>query len=1073
MRRRGFISVAAGLLLASAATPAQAATTVLDFDELAAGTAMTTQSGVTFAGAPTVFVPAHVSTYTAPNALHTVGSCSGTTCPSGANKLKISFDHTVGSVSWRVGLDDEQAETEFSESAELVVYDGGGTPVGTSGPVDLGFSGYKAITTNVIATSESSDIVSAELIVGQEGANPRRVNVDHLVLVDEAVPLAAPTVQITVPTNRDEFDRVDDVRVSGRVTAPAGVNRFCLSTGYMPPTFPAECHANASLAPDGTFTNLRVGPLVSGNNYIAAWVEDRRLRRAGASLTIVLKRNDLRVTNMEVTQAVQSQLPAPSPAENDVTHTAEYNGVPLIDAKSTAVRVWTSARLDAAGTPVHGAKVYLYGERAGGAALPGSPIPAIEGTRDIGPALSLGPIIDQRAWSDPSTSWTFLLPYSWQHSGRGITLRAVVNPPTAFPRVNECSGCDANNTMRLTGVRFRRAGTLHIHPFRVLWRDSSGTQQAPPPRPWATFRKVRELSPFLIDVHPYSGVIDAQSISENASLDGDGKTSAILDRLTDAVDIAGYPGFLTLAVNRALGPGVTAEHFSWHTFTVRTYAVVNDQRPLTSVAHEIYHGIDFTHAGRSCDDAVGRGGAEFWVPDDRGLIQGVGADVSSLFSSPRRLSLKGFFDADGNPTEFFDFMSYCAGEGNAWISGLNWTRAANNVAGASATSSSAPARARARAGASATGSALGVTAEIGAGGGSILRVEPGRGRTTPPAPGSSVSIRVRDAAGAVVSETPVAARPTHIDVGATGSNITQVSAVVPAARAASVELVSDGVVLDTLLRSRSAPKVRLLAPRSGAHVRAKGSLRVRWRASDADRNRLLAAIDFSADGGRSWKAVALGVRGRRYSVPATLLARTRKARLRVRVSDGWHETAALSRVFRVDGPPPVVSIESPRNGSRLRAGDPLNLEGVAYDDRSRPLLKRRLRWFDGRRAIGRGSRVSVLDLSPGKHTLRLVAKDRSGRTGQAKVRVRVGKAKPAFLVLKAPKSVSRRGRRIAIRAAASLPGTLSIGRRSFAIDRRTRRFRIRVRRGRRPLRLKLVLRGGGGKTVTKLRIGRR
>jgi hypothetical protein len=1073
VRRSPVIAIVTGLLLATAATPAQAATTILDFDELAPGSAVTTQSGVTFAGAPTVFVPAHVSTYTPPNALHPVGSCGGTTCPSGANTLEITFDNPVGAVSWRVGLDDEQAETEFSESAELVVYDGGGTPVGTSGPVDLGFSGYKPITTYVSASSENANIVRAVLTVGQEGANPRRVNVDHLVFVDEAVPLAAPTVQITTPTNRDEFDRVDDVRVSGRVTAPAGVSRFCLSTSYMPPTFPAECRSNASLAADGTFTNLRVGPLVSGNNYIAAWVEDRRLRQAGASLTIVLRRNDLRVTNMEVTQAVQSRLPTPSPAENDVAHTAEYDGVPLIDAKSTAVRVWTSARLDAAGTPVHGAAVYLYGERAGGAPLPGSPIPAIEGARDIGPALSLGPLIDQRAWSNPSTSWTFLLPYSWQHSGGEIMLRAVVNPPTAFPRVNECSGCDANNTMRLSGIRFRRAGTLDIHPFRVIWRDSSGAQQAPPPRPWATFRQVREISPFLIDVHPYSGVINAQSISENASLDGDGKTSAILDRLTDAVDIAGYPGFLTLAVNRSLGPGVTAEHFSWQSFTIRTYAVVNDQRPLTSVAHEIYHGIDFTHAGRSCDDAVGRGGAEFWVPDDRGLIQGVGADVSSLYSSPRQLAVKGFFDAEGNPAEFFDFMSYCAGEGNAWISGLNWTRAASRVAASSSAARTAAVRGRPHADASAAGSALGVTAEIGAGGGNILRVEPGRGRLTPPAPGSNVSIRVRDAAGAVVSETPVVVRPTHIDVGATGSNITQVSAVVPAARAASVELVSDGAVLDTLLRSRSAPKVRLLAPRSGAHVRSKGSLLVRWKARDADRNRLLAAIDFSADGGRSWKAVALGVRGRRYSVPVELLARTRKARLRVRMSDGWHETAALSRIFRVDGPPPVVSIESPRNGSRLRAGDPLNLEGVAFDDRSRSLLKRRLRWFDGRRAIGRGSRVSVLDLTPGKHTLRLVARDRSGRTGQAKVRVRVGKVRPAFLVLKAPKSVSRRSRRVAIRAAASLPGRLSIGRRSFAIDRRTRRFRIKVRRGRRPLRLKLVLRAGGRKTMTKLRIGRR
>ena len=91
--------------------------------------------------------------------------------------------------------------------------------------------------------------------------------------------------------------------------------------------------------------------------------------------------------------------------------------MPLIDDKSTAVRVWTSARLDAAGTPVHGAAVYLYGEKADGTPLPGGPIPAKEGARDIGPALSFGPLIDLPTWSNPASSWTFTLPWSLAADG--------------------------------------------------------------------------------------------------------------------------------------------------------------------------------------------------------------------------------------------------------------------------------------------------------------------------------------------------------------------------------------------------------------------------------------------------------------------------------------------------------------------------------------------------------------------------------------------------------------------------------------------------------------------------------
>jgi hypothetical protein len=1051
-----------------AAPPAGAETTVLDFDELAPGTVVNSLSGVNFSGEPSVFKPVHVATYTPPNALHTKGTCAGSVCPSGADTLEITFDDPMASVSWRVGLDDEAAETEFGESVQLVVYDKDGAPVGTSGPVFIGADTYLPITTEIKAASENTDIVRAVLTVG-EGGTPRRVNVDHLVIDDKAVPIPPPDIEITSPMNRQEFDRADDVRVSGRVIAPAGVLRFCISTDYTPPSFPERCDGISRLAPDGTFTTLPVGNLVSGNNYIAAWVEDRRFRRGGASVTIELRRNDLRISNMEVTQAVQLGLPTPTPEGIDVEHSAVYEGAPLIFHKPTAVRVWTAARLDSGGTPVRGAAVYLYGEKADGTPLRGSPVPAIEGTRDLGPSLSF-PTIDQRAWSNPETSWTFMVPSSWQQTGGPVTLRAVVNPATAYPRVNECDGCEANNTMRLTGIRFRRGHALDIWPFRVIWRDDAGKLQAPPARPQETFRETRKVSPFYLDVHPYQGVLNAQSIADDSSLDGDGMTSAVYDRLTDAIDIMGYPGFMTLAVNRGLGPGVTSQHFSWSSFTIRTYAVVEDRRPLSSVAHEIYHGIDYEHAGEDCDDAEGRGGAEFWFPDNRGLIQSVGADVTSLYGPPpRKLKLFGFFDEAGNPKEWFDFMSYCAWDDTGWISGLNWFRAVDRVAGHGRAFSSSAGGASA----SAARATLGVSAEIGAGGGEILRVEERGGRVSSPALGSNVSLRVVDKAGGLVTETPVPVEQTHIDTGGTGSNIVQISAVVPAPGGRRVDLIRDGVVLDSVSRSPSAPKVRLIAPRRGTRVGSRGTLQVRWRARDKDRAQELVSLDFSANGGKSWKPVATGLRGSRFALPVSFLAATKNARMRVRLDDGWREAASVSGRFSVAGPPPQVTIESPRKGMRLRADEPLNLEGVAYDDRSRTLDGGQLRWFDGRRALGRGQRVSVISLRPGKHVIRLLARDRGGRTGRASVRVTVAPVKPSFLVLSTPKSVSRKARRIRVRAASSLPGTLTVRGRRFAIDRRTRRYSVRVKRGRKPLSLRLVLRGGGRRTVAKLTIPRR
>jgi hypothetical protein len=338
---------------------------------------------------------------------------------------------------------------------------------------------------------------------------------------------------------------------------------------------------------------------------------------------------------------------------------------------------------------------------------------------------------------------------------------------------------------------------------------------------------------------------------------------------------------------------------------------------------------------------------------------------------------------------------------------------------------------------------------------------------------SNVSFRVRDRSGRVVSDTPVLVEHTHIDLGNHGSDVAEVSAVVPAAGAASVELVRDGGVLDTRRRSKSRPKVRLLTPTARTHVGSGGSLPVRWRAKDADHDQLLTSVDFSADGGKHWKAVLTDAPGNRYAVPVSYLSHTSRARMRVRVSDGWDEGSATSPPFIVDGPPPAVTIEAPRRGARFRADEPVNLEGAAFDDLSRTLSGKRLRWFDKREPLGRGPHLTLLELSPGKHTIELVATDRSGRRGRAAVKVTVTPVKPAFIVLEAPKSVSRKAHRIKIRAASSLGGNMVIGNSRYAIDRRTRRFPVRVRPGSRPLHLTLTLNAGGKSTRAKLTIPRR
>ena len=145
---------------------------------------------------------------------------------------------------------------------------------------------------------------------------------------------------------------------------------------------------------------------------------------------------------------------------------------------------------------------------------------------------------------------------------------------------------------------------------------------------------------------------------------------------------------------------------------------------------------------------------------------------------------------------------------------------------------------------------------------------------------------------------------------------------------------------------------------------------MRWSASDPDGGKLNATVDYSADG-RSWRTVFDGPSSGRARVPGRRLAGSRRARVRVNVSDGFNEATAVSRVFRVDGSKPTVRILRPHRRESLQAGVRTSLSGAALDDRFLALSGRSLTWFAGRRRLGRGERIRA-KLRAGRVTLRLV-----------------------------------------------------------------------------------------------------
>jgi hypothetical protein len=178
--------------------------------------------------------------------------------------------------------------------------------------------------------------------------------------------------------------------------------------------------------------------------------------------------------------------------------------------------------------------------------------------------------------------------------------------------------------------------------------------------------------------------------------------------------------------------------------------------------------------------------------------------------------------------------------------------------------------------------------------------------------------------------------------------------VVPAADVASVQIIKGGTVLASRHQSARAPAVRLARlPTFGV----KGAV-IRWSAHDADRDPVEAKISYSGDDGHTWNTVWTGPNLGRVRLPARYLSSARRARIRVEVNDGFRTAIATSRRFGSPGEAPLVSVLLPARRFRQPNDAPLLLSGQAFDERSRQLTGRQLRWMLGRRLLGTGTQIT-------------------------------------------------------------------------------------------------------------------
>ena len=359
----------------------------------------------------------------------------------------------------------------------------------------------------------------------------------------------------------------------------------------------------------------------------------------------------------------------------------------------------------------------------------------------------------------------------------------------------------------------------------------------------------------------------------------------------------------------------------------------------------------------------------------------------------------------------------------------------------------------------------------------ITRAEPDRGAPDPVA-GGPITIDVRRADGSLISSTPVT--PTindgRSDTGGDPTPAAEISATVAsAADAASVTVGGPAFGSVTETATANAPVAKLKRPKDGS--RLNGAFTAKWTASDADGDPLRSRLQFSADGGKTWRTLAVGLAGTTARVSAADLPRSDRGILQVVVSDGFNVDRSQVTGLETPGRAPKPLITTPEASPLTVLGDTmLTFEGSAIDDRLRPITGKRLVWESAGERIGTGGQISAPVYELGR-TVKLTATDYARRHGAATVKLKIVRVAPLLTTLEAG-ALSSGGRTVKLRVASTLPSTLTVS--GTGIEREsaevgTKPETVKVALDRELLAeysLKLKLRGDGRTTRQVLTVAR-
>lgn len=204
--------------------------------------------------------------------------------------------------------------------------------------------------------------------------------------------------------------------------------------------------------------------------------------------------------------------------------------------------------------------------------------------------------------------------------------------------------------------------------------------------------------------------------------------------------------------------------------------------------------------------------------------------------------------------------------------------------------------------------------------------------------------------------------------------------------AESVELRHSEKVLLRLEKSDSAPtisNVRIIKAED-----SESDIIIEWQASDPDGDDLTYSVSYSIDQGKSFIPIEGGIRRTKLTLSTLGFGGSESALIKVTASDGFYTSeAAISKPFFLPTKPPVATILWPKSeDDNFGSDEVLVLQGIGLDPQDGILKGENLEWFlkdlEGEKTLGKGEEITIKKPLPaGKHTIRLVATDKEGKSG--------------------------------------------------------------------------------------------